>query len=173
MGCDISEFIECKSISYKRAKQLNNILDINEPLDISWDLYVGNRPYTLDEYEEELSNDEDFYVRDRGLPRNYYLFSILADVRNYGNTITPLSYPKGLPKDVSPILKYFSDVEGSDAHSHSYFTLAELLAVDWTLYTNNFNSQLEDFFKLMDEMKKFSDDGGIYDDVRLVFWFDN
>lgn len=59
--------------------------------------------------------------------RNYNLFAILAGVRNR-HDILPISDPRGLPPDVS------KEVEGEadGDHSHSWLTLAELMAFDWT-----------------------------------------
>lgn len=76
--------------------------------------------------------------------RNYDLFAILADVRNgkgfagcgTGSGFEPLSPPKGLPPDVCEEIKIESDSLGSDGHSHSWCTLAELLSYDWTRRTN-------------------------------------
>lgn len=58
--------------------------------------------------------------------RNYLLFSLLANVRNY-NDWTPFAEPRGLPPDT------FLDPEHDDLgdHSFSYFTLAELQEQDW------------------------------------------
>lgn len=68
--------------------------------------------------------------------RNYDLFAILADVRNgYGNEpkrFTPICPPKGLPGNLSNSIKQIADDWGADAHSHSWFTLKELLDFDWT-----------------------------------------
>lgn len=71
--------------------------------------------------------------------RNYGLFAILADVRNgtgfagvkTGEPTTPIDLPRGLPDDASEV--YLAEVEhwGVDGHSHTYFTLAELLDHDW------------------------------------------
>lgn len=72
--------------------------------------------------------------------RNYSLFAALAGVRNgsgfagvdTGDPVTPIFAPRGIPEDGSV------DVQGEAAnwdlggHSHSYATLAELLAYDWT-----------------------------------------
>lgn len=75
--------------------------------------------------------------------RNYDLFAILADVRNgrgfagcdTGGGFVPISAPRGVPEDASP--EYRAQVENwsGDGHSHSYFTVAELLAYDWTRET--------------------------------------
>lgn len=77
--------------------------------------------------------------------RNYDLFGILADVRNgrgfagirTGAGFNPISEPKGLPVDVSPEVKAESEGWGCDGHSHSWLTLSELLAYDWTQETEH------------------------------------
>lgn len=58
--------------------------------------------------------------------RNYTLFAVLANVRNYGNT-EYIDEPRGLPADVSDFVK--DDYERSEfiSHSHSYVTLQELI----------------------------------------------
>ena len=54
------------------------------------------------------------------IDRNYELFAKMADVRNdYENPIIPISFPKGLPKDLSVVTKFEVDHWGSDGHSHS------------------------------------------------------
>jgi len=62
--------------------------------------------------------------------RNYDLFAILADVRNYSE-IAPIASPRGVPVDASH--SYLEKVRewGCDGHSHSYFTLKELLDFNW------------------------------------------
>lgn len=75
--------------------------------------------------------------------RNYDLFAILADVRNgsgfagikTGEGFVPISMPRGVPDDASPEYKEISDDMDCDGHSHSYFTLRELLDYDWTQTT--------------------------------------
>jgi len=64
------------------------------------------------------------------ISRNYFLFSILADVRNYCDMV-PISSPRGLPKDVSQDTLTKSKEFGCDGHSHSWLSLEELLAYDW------------------------------------------
>ena len=75
--------------------------------------------------------------------RNYNLFAILADVRNgrgfagvkTGDGFNPIAEPRGLPDDASPEVREISDRWDGDGHSHSYFTLRELLDYDWTQRT--------------------------------------
>lgn len=108
MGCDIHLYVE------KRGE------------DGTWvaaDKWVKNPEYESDpEYESEYVVDwKDLLYSDR----NYSLFAVLAGVRNsYG--IDPIYEPRGLPTDVTELVKAKSDRWGIDGHSHSYLTLAEL-----------------------------------------------
>lgn len=77
---------------------------------------------------------------DRALAdRNYCFFAVLADVRNgrgfagisTGDGFNPIAEVRGLPEDVSMEIKRENDYWSCDAHSHSYFTLKELLEYDW------------------------------------------
>ena len=71
--------------------------------------------------EEEIVDAKAFEIE---VGRNYSLFSILADVRNYDD-FTPISQPKGLPQDVTEHIKALSDSYGCDGHSHSYISMQE------------------------------------------------
>lgn len=57
--------------------------------------------------------------------RNYALFTALAGVRREPD-VDIISGPRGLPDDVSAIVKYESDRWGVDGHSHSWLTAREL-----------------------------------------------
>ena len=65
--------------------------------------------------------------------RNYNLFSILANVRNgygfagcdTGDGFVPIDKPRGLPDDVSGIIKQSSDQWGLDGHSFVYTILTQ------------------------------------------------
>ena len=65
--------------------------------------------------------------------RNYRRFSILYGVRNYGkHPITPLFADRGMPVDASVQAQEELEVKWSgDIHSLTYFTLEELMKVDW------------------------------------------
>jgi hypothetical protein len=75
--------------------------------------------------------------------RNYSLFAILADVRNgrgfagcdTGDGFVPIDDPRGIPDDVSDSVKADADRWDADGHSHSWLTVAEMLAYDWTQTT--------------------------------------
>jgi hypothetical protein len=60
----------------------------------------------------ETPDEWDFqrqYNTERFSDRDYRLFALLADVRNYRSDIIPISHAKGLPFDVSKEVKQFSD----------------------------------------------------------------
>ena len=64
--------------------------------------------------------------------RNYALFALLANVRNSGARIVPISFPRGMPTDLSDIGRQIvGDEDNPDQHSHSWFSLEELLEFDW------------------------------------------
>jgi hypothetical protein len=76
--------------------------------------------------------------------RSYDLFAILANVRNgygfagvtTGEGFNPIADPRGVPFDAADITKRYMQSYESDGHSHSYFTVAELMAYDWTQVTH-------------------------------------
>lgn len=115
MGCDIHFYVE------KKVKDKWKSADTFEKKDGDW-------------YDQR----DEFYG-----DRNYNLFAILADVRNghgfagskTGEGFRPISQPRGLPDDISKETKRQSDSMGCDGHSHSWFTLRELLDYDWTQVT--------------------------------------
>jgi hypothetical protein len=96
--------------------------------------------------------------------RDYHLFSYLADVRSYGRGDC-LAEPRGLPEDVSPEIGRESDEYGLDGHSHSHFTLEELIAGNSEVYNQDFNQHT------IPKLKELAQ--GDHTSVRVVFWFDN
>ncbi|MBX3321184.1 MAG: hypothetical protein KF890_14985 [Nitrospira sp.] len=121
MGCDIHFRVEKRvDGEWKPAEQM-----------------VANQ-YWEPGSDEPETNPKELYDG-----RNYSLFAILADVRNgrgfagcdIGNGFNPIAPPRGLPPDVSKSVSEDSERWGGDGHSHSWFTLAELLAYDWTQTT--------------------------------------
>lgn len=119
MGCDIHLFVE------KKVKGR----------------WVSADKWTQDEHEPDrkiVDYDDRFYSS-----RCYNLFAILADVRNgvgfagipTGEGFKIIADPRGIPLDACAEVKKESDDWGGDGHSHSHFTVAELLAFDWTQRT--------------------------------------
>ena len=81
----------------------------------------------------EKKNDREWFpvVEDIFDYQSYGLFGWLADVRNYSR-VSPLSEPKGLPFDVSETVRSASGIDDDlNYYSHSWFTLEELLNVDY------------------------------------------
>jgi hypothetical protein len=103
--------------------------------------WVSADRWSEDKYEPgRLTVDYDHRLYSN---RNYDLFAILADVRNgYGFAgvttgvgFIPISKPRGLPKDISDQVRAEAQSWAGDGHSHSYHTVAELVAYDWTQTT--------------------------------------
>jgi hypothetical protein len=74
------------------------------------------------------------------LGQEYELFAVLAGVRQerfhqrYGASIKPISSPRGLPKDLSPLLRAHFSVLGTYI-SPSWFLVQELVDFKWTKHT--------------------------------------
>lgn len=103
--------------------------------------------------------------------RSYSAFAFLANVRNYGSEITPLSEPRGLPEDYDSI---WHDRWEADAHSHSWFSAKEMSEVKThsgemkEILPSSYRWGISDVGYLQDSVEN-----GIYEDARVVFWFDN
>lgn len=109
MGCDIHTHVE-----YLRTVNGNK----------EW---IDGNFYKRNPYFEKGKDDgeQELEIVHPYSDRNYTLFSILADVRNYGNN-KPICEPKGLPIDCCKEIREESERWGCDGHSHSWFTLEEL-----------------------------------------------
>lgn len=167
MGCDIHFFTERKTSSnnYQGPKDLSE--DRNTKIEeIIEGRPVEERWVSADEREFQdgywaVPYSQEFYNG-----RNYYLFSILADVRNDGS-VEPIDYPRGITEDCSSGYAYMTKQWYGDGHSHSYFTLKELLEVDWDSYQKEY---LEEFLETIEKMKSIDSNT---EKVRCVFFFDN
>lgn len=105
MGCDIHPYVEI----------------LRDRDSSAWRNYDNWR---MSIYESDAGRMGVYPIYNR---RNYALFSVLAGVRDYSDSgITPISSPRGLPKDVSATVKKLCDECGSDGHSHSWLTLKEI-----------------------------------------------
>ncbi len=170
MGCDIHFYVEKYSNEdYIGPKDISEERDTKIGV-ITEDITLSNcyRWIPVDKwiYEDGYWNvpyNESFY---KG--RDYFLFSILADVRN-DDTVVPISYPRGIPDDPSYPYKLISENWDGDGHSHSYFTLEELLNVDWDKY-NTDEYGVDGFLETIEKMKGINADPC---DIRCVFFFDN
>jgi hypothetical protein len=118
MGCDIHLAVE------RRVRYLS------QPND-TWERAERVVP---SRWSGEGMEREDWYDN-----RNYSLFAILAGVRNgsgfagtdLGDPVVPISEPRGVPEDVSDEVRKEIEQWDIDGHSHSWFTIGELLAFDW------------------------------------------
>jgi len=143
MGCDIHLFVEKK-------------------VEGEWRPVKGPNPYlgfTKNKTAETVLKDWAYTGRD------YDLFATLANVRNYARGIKPISNPKGLPENLSEVVRSEADKWECDAHSHSYFTLAELKKAKAKIKSEEF---LDVTMKHLENLSQGEDNN-----VRIVFWFDN
>jgi len=95
--------------------------------------------------------------------RNHNMFYLFAGVRGT-MIIDPISYPKGLPNDVTAEVKALHD-EYTDIHSVSWLSLKELKSFR---YGKKYTKLLPElYFINLAELSLLGDD------VRIVFWFDS
>ena len=132
MGCDIHLYTERKLLDDNRWICVDHF--IYNPY------YDGKNPD-----EKELSPVEIYDGRD------YTMFTALAGVRN--DNMTPIiSPPRGLPTDVSDVVRSLYDWWSDDAHSASWLTAKELFKYDATHpYTKHSGLMSGDDAKNFDE----------------------
>ena len=92
--------------------------------------------------------------------RNYWLFGLLANVRCEGPRDA-----RGLPEDVSDMIKAAAEADGDDGHSHSFISLEDFKTVlfkelnekvsDWN--NNKENKWKEEGYKPTDRYDAFYD----------------
>jgi hypothetical protein len=127
MGCDIHSRVEVYRERYKMGGEDRGgrwMLLEDEVFTNSWYDPDATYPPFREQYTCKPLDD-----------RNYTLFALLADVRNgrgfagirTGNPIIPLDQPRGVPSNASH--GWMEEVESWDVdmHSHTWFTLRELL----------------------------------------------
>lgn len=103
MGCDIHLWVELQS------------------------KYSGNwEPYPSMTGFNGEDNRLTFWNADWWIERNYSLFSLLANVRNYRDPrIVPIDTPRGLPPDINEHTRLWIEDSGAE-HSFSWLTLNEV-----------------------------------------------
>ena len=178
MGCDIHFYTEkftdedqvsgpCVDLQKVREENINLLLneEKKEKKEKKW-ISVDEWEFIKDiwsngngeEIDDSYWNNSEYYHG-----RNYAVFSILANVRNYGDSF---GYdPKGIPDDASDSYSYMLDRWKGDYHSPSYFTLTELIEMNWDRF-----DYVEEFKGTIEKMKEIDDN---YDNVRCCFFFDN
>ena len=172
MGCDIHLFCEKKIDGKWEALKDSNEAEIKNCKDRA--LSDPSNAALWEEYAENYKNDYNFIYSQR----NYNVFAMLANVRNYGYAHVAIDTPRGLPHDASDLIKTESQKWGVDGHSHSYLTVKELLDYNWdrTAYYNNakmvYKNEAGIFYDWsLPKLKELAGDN--LESVRIVFWFDN
>jgi len=133
-------------------------------------------------WEVKISGKWHHYDQPR-IDRNYVLFAKMANVRNRDDEIEPLSIPKGLPEDITEIVKICRDYYGEDGHSDSWLGVDEIYWLEsffakhcsedqyktrwWKEFGFLFGSGWEYFKKYPKDYPES------LEDFRLIFWFDN
>lgn len=125
-------------------------------------------------------NNEWLYYSEPDIDRNYDLFTLMADVRNYDRGIKPISKPRGLPKDITKTTALKNKWWTPDGHSHSWLNSKEVTKViDWH------KKQTDDYLRHSRQwgyldgngwnwfLKSKQDYPEEIQDFRLIFWFDN
>ncbi len=140
MGCDIHMYAEVrKNGVWEKVGDVfeNPYYDPERPTRTDSNGYTWNAKYIDKPYDD----------------RNYRLFAILANVRN-DDDWQPISMPRGIPKDISQEIKTRVDDWNGDGHSHSFFTLKELLEFDWDKVVGKTTRMVHE-----DTYKKFMETG--------------
>ena len=124
------------------------------------------------------------YYTQANITRNYIFFAKLANVRNYFE-IYYIDEPRGLPEDITELVKIHSDYMVADAHSHSCISSKEYAQVmefvdnfdygndtkrsvyNWDSEPFLFGNGFESFHKYREDYPEF------LEDFRFIFWFDN
>lgn len=138
MGCDVHMFAEKIDGRNGKWKKVGDVFP--------YPYYRKGEPNEYREYDNEDGTKDGWWTNPKKCDspykhRNYDLFAMLANVRNgygfagcdTGNGFIPIDMPRGLPEDVSPEIKAESDSWDVDGHSHSHFTIQELLDYDWDM----------------------------------------
>ena len=104
--------------------------------------------------------------------RNYNLFGVLGNVRNYDN-LDPIFSDRYIPNDTSKEICDMVDSWDIDGHSHNYLYLDEIID---SVYYNMSDDELNEigvgtrFFRgAVDSLLEL----GNPEDIRIIFWFDN
>lgn len=168
MGCDIHLMAERKVYHYTDdKKEKGTWMNIDKWI-FNEDAIRWQEPDSQKRALMVVDRDSRFYTGGR----NYNLFCALAGVRKsqFYNNPPIISNPKGLPKDASKVVRAESRRWAGDGHSHSWVTLAEIKAFDWSEYGATCDSfRINTVKKLEDAKDSYNTD----DEVRVIFWFDN
>lgn len=156
-------------------------------------MYAEYRKKNSDKWEADpchkVRDEDEHYKYVETLPdggRDYGFFYALAGVR-YGN-VGPYNEPKGIPADVSEIVKIGIDSYGADGHSHTYFSLEEYERIVqlytresgdsfWSEGSNGFKHVIDHCAEVMEKSRVdailLDAPEQAYEECRLVIYFDN
>jgi hypothetical protein len=95
--------------------------------------------------------------------RDYEFFTSIAGVRSYNEDHKIIWQPRGVPDDVSPLVKKEIDYYDCDGHSHSWQMLSELLNEP------RIAARHPHKMKPLLEIAKMGDP----EKIRMVYYFDN
>lgn len=145
MGCDIHSLAEYRTDSHSPWQAAGRIF--TEPIPLHGEDGKTSEPFS---------------------DRWYALFGLLAGIRV---DIEPLAAPRGIPDDCTAQYRAMLDEYGGDAHTPSWLTVTELLAVDLDGYMPGFgiwrDSELGAALPILTTLADNTDD------IRVVFFFDN
>ena len=166
MGCDIHGWVEV-ALPKHIIHVLNRVLNHFELEKVALPRYLkDNDKYRL--WVPVLQID---YV----VGRNYCMFGNLFGVRNY-KLFEPIAAGRGIPDDVSDLVRNDYEGWGPDAHSESFITYKEVKSIDWNekgkVGVKRKKCLTEDWKMVFKVMKFLAREYGD-DNVRLVVWFDN
>lgn len=129
MGTDISLYAEVKR-------------------DGVWHL-IGGLEENPEYYPEENSQAQRFKPISIYDVRNYNLFAILADVRNpnartlNGQKFEVIAPTRGLPEDLCPEIRHWSEGWRGELFSPSWLSLSEILRFDWHRKRMHFQAMVD------------------------------
>ena len=153
MGCDIHMQVEYRTKVYGTMQWCDGNL------------------YEVNKFHYNYQDDPKYIrVHLNNERRNYTLFGLLAGVRNYGTK--PIVAPRGFPDDASKSITNEYNSWGSDAHTASWLTLAEIMnaARSHPDLLNDLVAELQEYFNRL-----FPNPSPLItqNELRIVFWFDN
>ena len=115
------------------------------------------------------------------IKRDYRLFTKMAGVRAANDEIEPIALPRGLPDDITEIVRFDRDYMGEDGHSDSWLGVGEIQQL-YRFYVGLYAQDDLDWHR---EFGYLFGNGWEYpkeypesypkqlQDFRLVFWFNN
>lgn len=140
---------------------------------IAVEAFGGGEWHLLSAYEYEEIGDgrSRLYIEKPRLlgHRNYTVFGALAGVRD--TSVPMIDSPRGLPKDLSPLVAEWAKQWEGDAHTHGWLTLDEIREYPWDRLVEGQDVRHDFNMLLQVWCAALLDEHG--PQVRIVFFFDN